>query len=460
MLTALAAVAAQVSTRRLTVGTVRPVHVQEFTLAGIARTCLAASNEYRHGTLTERLLNELCHDYINISDPNIEAGTASLDEIMRPIIYEQFLVQYSPKENLARSYALYVSHMAGLPNAPSQADWVDVLGVDVARYLRIGFGLHAAFMQNRGTITWTTLGAKHVAPLWRPLAIHEFRALVERQLASPIDEAAERARNAEAPGREKWSFNPLQDRPIVLVGDEELVCPAPHFLLDKISAAGLYYTGLDLFGSRFTDALGIAYERYVGTQLGLLSGATLYPEIHYDKGQRKSCDYIVVMDEVVLLVEVKVTRPLIAYRTGGDPEPTLARMRSARDQIVETARLIRERDPAFAHIPADIPRLGLIATLEPYFLTQSTLEHGTLTSSELTITSAWAHEVENVMAYLAVQPSPASLLLRHWQANAAGSDEPITAIIGSDEPARNPIVDAAFDAALDLSELGPDWQED
>lgn len=128
--------------------------------------------------------------------------------------------------------------------------------------------------------------------------------------------------------------------------------------------------------------------------MGLLA-AKVYPEVHSDEGQKKSCDYIVVMDTVVLLVEAKVTRPLIAYRTGLDPEPTLKRMRGARDQIPETARLIREAHPAFAHIPAD--RIGLIATLEPYFLTQSTPEDGTLASSELTITSAWAHELEDLM---------------------------------------------------------------
>jgi len=45
------------------------------------------------------------------------------------------------------------------------------------------------------------------------------------------------------------------------------------------------------------------------------------------------------------------------------------------------------------------------------------------------------HEVENVMARISPSSQPRLAVPRHWQANAAGSDEPITAIIGSDEPA-------------------------
>jgi hypothetical protein len=452
LLRAVAAVATQVARRRIEGHEVKPFHVQEFSLAGVARTCLASSNEHRGGELTGALLSRLCHDYINVEEPRLEAGITSIDELLRPIIYEQFVVQYSPKENLARAYALCVRHMRIIPGAPSPDEWEAELGLDFAGYLRIGFALYTAFMSNDGRITWETLGADHVKLLWRPLDFEAFKALVERHFAAPIESTAEQAREKEVRGREKRSFNPLQARPVVIVGDE-LICPTPHFLLDKIGAAGIYYTGVELFGQRFTDALGSAFERYVGEHLRLIPEAIVHPEIVYAKGQNKSCDYIVEMKRAILLVEVKTARPLLAYRQGDDPEESLSRIRTARDQIVTTARNIRDRHPAFKHIPADLNLVGLVITLEPYFLTQSAQEGDTLASDVLTITSAWAHELENVTAYLAEQQYPDELLLEHWKALAGGSDEPITGVIGPGGPPMNPIVDADFEAALDFSPL-------
>ena len=118
-------------------------------------------------------------------------------------------------------------------------------------------------------------------------------------------------------GREKWSWNPLSATPLVKIGGD-LVAPAAHLVLDKITTTGLYYTAAPVWGSRFTDALGAMFENYVGTQLGLLTQAKLHPEIVYGPTGQKSCDYLLVFDEVVVLVEVKALRPTIYVRTGQD----------------------------------------------------------------------------------------------------------------------------------------------
>lgn len=453
LLRLIAQAASSVTLRRISHEKNTPEHIQEFTLAGVARTCLASSNERSRNQPTPGQLSRLCHEYINIDDPRLGSEDRTLDDLLRPIMFEQFPVQFAPKSNVARAYALCVRHMKDIPQAPTPKEWEAHFGVDFASYLRIGFTLSAAFTQNNGRLTWDLLTTDRHQYIWGTLGFDTFVDVVNNWFAQPIDAAAASARANQQDGREKWSFNPLQARPVILVSNE-LICPAPHFLLDKISAAGLYYTGSELFGSRFTKALGQSFENYVGELLGLLREATVHSEIVYNKGQNKSCDYIVEAEHAVLLVEVKIARPLLAYRTGDDTETSLRRVRDARDQLVKTAQRIRERHPQFQHIPCDREIIGLVVTLEPYFLGHTADDH-TLKSRELTITSAWSHELENVTAHLSNHPSPGQALLEHWHTFTDRSDEPITGIVNAETATQNPIVQDDFDAALNFADLPP-----
>ena len=134
------------------------------------------------------------------------------------------------------------------------------------------------------------------------------------------------------------------------------------------------------------------FENYVGTHLGLLTQAKLHPEIMYGPTGQKSCDYMLVFDEVVVLVEVKSLRPTINVRTGqddGEAELT-KRIGHARDQLIRSAQLIRDGHPAFAEIPNDRPMVGLIVTLEPFHLHQTGRAEQLLVSEELAVSTAWA----------------------------------------------------------------------
>ena len=373
--------------------------IQEFTLAGVARTSLAAGNEHRSDPVTEHDVERLCHDFIQVYDPDV--GKGSLSQILTKVAFEQFGVQYSQMENLARTVALFTDHAAGIPGAPTSADWTTLLGVDLYQFMRVGFAAYTAMVNNEGSIARDMLLAPQLAPIFAPLTSDQAMDVLDKHFIWTLGQHAKYTREKEVPDREKWSPNSLQARPLVAI-DNDLVAPAAHYIIERITPTGLYYIARDAWGKKFTDALGPMFEGYVGTQLRLLPDATLKPEIVFGSPEQKSCDFILILDEVVVVVEVKASRPTIAVRVGqnDDDKELLGKLGHAGKQIVTTARHIRERHPAFTDIPSDRPLVGLIVTLEPFHLQQTLHAKSIIHNSDIPETAAWVHDLEDTVACL------------------------------------------------------------
>lgn len=398
--------------------------ITSFALAGIARTALVeaavSSGRQRRSRHTDRTvrrvqLQRLCHEYLNLFDPVFgEDGEVDVAGILTRAAFEQFREQYSPMESLSRAHSLFHDYAAAVPGMPTQEEWRIQVGTDLDSLMRTGFALYVAMLSNGGAISRDVMKAPHVRPIWEPLSPDQLFAIIDHTFARSIAAHRKLGRDDQLAGREKWSYNSLTGYPLVTIGDD-LVCPAPHLLIEKITATGLWYTAHDIWGRRFTDALGPTFETYVGDQLRLLRHATIVEEISYTSvgSEANSCDWIVVTDAVVLLVEVKCARPTSDYRAGvpeGLPGVT-AKLKKAVGQLENTAQLIKDRHPNFTGIPADRPLRGLIVTLEPYFLRQ-TMREDLLASESLQITTAWAHELETSMAELQDDPNAGERLLR------------------------------------------------
>ncbi|MFJ4790841.1 nuclease-related domain-containing protein [Streptomyces sp. NPDC088794] len=118
--------------------------------------------------------------------------------------------------------------------------------------------------------------------------------------------------------------------------------------------------------------MGHLFERYVGRQLDLLTDAAVYPEVEYQlakKQKGKSVDWIVVFPDLVLLVEVKSTRPGEALRLGGKDFTTILddQFRKAFRQVDNSAVRIRSgAHPEFDHIPGDRQMVGMVVTAEQF----------------------------------------------------------------------------------------------
>lgn len=84
----------------------------------------------------------------------------------------------------------------------------------------------------------------------------------------------------------------------------------------KLSPIELYYLGIKRSGEAFSRDMGELLEDYIGRQLATMPGVDVHPEATYTekKDVIKSVDWIVVFDDLVLLVEAKATRTPMATR--------------------------------------------------------------------------------------------------------------------------------------------------
>jgi hypothetical protein len=438
-----------------------------FTFAGVARTVLSETRtggsprrsasrarrrreRRRHSDVSTAQVRALCDEMIRMWTPAVlAAGEKDVSVLMASIVFEQFGAQWSPLENLSRAYSLFVDAPVKHPDLPTAADWAAELGVDLDGFMRTGFALHVAMLHNQGQVSREVLKGSNVRPIWGTLSPEELFDVVDRHFVMDFVDHRRVCREAQQDGWEKWSFNSLSAAPLIKFG-EDLVGPAPHLVLDKVSSTGLWYIGQKAWGSTFTTALGGAFEDYVGQNLQLLQHATVIPQIAYKtgSGHSRSCDWIVVTDEVVLLVEVKCARPLYGVRLG-DPKALhdlRSKVSSAVGQLETTANLVRAAHPNFSAVPTDRPLLGLIVTLEPYYL-RETFRDEMLKSDVLPVSIAWSHELENACAQLGPAADVGAQLLK----GLTPKENPLVVTgslrdIAYEGPVkRNPIVDASWD---------------
>lgn len=467
LLKGIARLAAAETQHRMDGGALEPPDAP-FAFAALARTVIAetgpgivpgapqgrgdARSKQRVRSVSPAQVRALCDEMIRMWSPEVlAAGEEDVGVLMASFAFEQYGPQWSSMENLSRAHSLFVDAAAGgYTDLPDAAAWKNELGVDLDTFLRTGFALHSVLTSSQGQISRDALKGSNYSPIWEPLTPDELFEVVDEHFALDLREHHRRCVQAQQVGWERWSFNSLVDRPLIAFGND-LVSPAPHMLLDKVSSTGLWYIGQKAWGSRFTDALGAAYEDYVGQHLRLLEHATVLPEITYStsKGDARSCDWFVITDEAVVLVEVKCARPLFGYRLGDAAAVKDAdrKVGAAVRQLETTAELIQDHHPSFLDIPADRPLLGLVVTLEPFYLRES-LRDPILKSDVLPVSIAWAHELENACAQLRTERDAGAQLLEALTPKVtplvvAGS---LSGITRGRRTKRNPIVDASWNA--------------
>jgi hypothetical protein len=180
--------------------------------------------------------------------------------------------------------------------------------------------------------------------------------------------------NAPSPYR-RFDYNPLLGRPVVRL-NSQLMVPVPLQVIRKVSPVGLWYAGFERWGNASSDDVGDLFEQYVGRVLRTITDAQVYPEITYDpKRNMRSVDWIVVWHNVVLPVEVKSTRSTQSIRMGSAQGWTdlKGRLGHAYTQLAKTSDLIDQGHPKFSHIPKNLPRVGLILTMEPFAFIDATM---------------------------------------------------------------------------------------
>lgn len=289
----------QLPDRRLTT-------VHDFVLAGVARTSLLAGNEHRPTGVSIQDLLEMSAAYMAV-DPGIRTNEPILPFLVRTA-YEQFPFQQGPFWELGRSYALFSEAASDYgSDVITPQFWETALGAPLKDFMSVGFLLHAGALQNEGYYNPAWLDQPNFAPILQQVSRQHIEETTRRQFFASGDELrAIAAAHTEPPGDlRRYSFNPLLARPFLEMPDGRYLAPQPTYTLMRIGPSGLYYIGAGHAGNEFTNELGHVFEHYVGMQLGLLP-AKLHKEIVYDPdGKKKTVDWIVEFDDLLLLVEAK-----------------------------------------------------------------------------------------------------------------------------------------------------------
>lgn len=418
-------------------------------LADAARVSLAYGTEHNRADATDRDLLHILNAYSRFSDPFLR--DQDVRAFMLRMAGEQMTWQGSDYETLARTAAVF-THTAPLkPLECLRAGWdTELFGCTLREYAGTAQLIWASAIASAGRFDLGLfdtpdgkLIARHVGRDTMVRVLNAHFATSKEQFRIDDKNAVGRARLD--PRLRRFTYNPLRGHPLLTGFGAGYLCPIPQLAWAKATPWGVYFTGLRHYGDRFARDLGHLFEQYVGRQLQLLPDARVLPEITYGPkaSRRKTVDWIVVLPEVVLLVEVKSAIPTEPIRLGATAaaEATLKKLGKAISQIDATAQLIADRDPALEAVPADRPVLGLTVTLEPFHVANAPFS--LLPEARTRVTIADAAEIELLVT---ITDMPPGQILLDRAADDVRSTWALDTALNGHARGRNPILDEGWNS--------------
>jgi hypothetical protein len=374
-------------------------------LAALAKAVICHGNPHRSTTVRPDTIARACNMYNNYTPEELkhkELETAF--GILVRLAYEQFPYQESLYGELARAEAFFGGYSGRKRlEVLSDATLTQLLGAPLRQAIGVAFVLYASALANNGFFDPAWLGQPQFTDILSVVPEGQILAVIHTVYANDLDAFKRQAAEAPPlPFLDRYMFNPLTARPFVQLRDERLLAPVPQLIARKLSPMELYYLGNERWGNPFTNDMGHLFEDYVGRQLQTLPDVTVYPEIQYRQGKDAptSVDWIVVAQDAVLLVEAKATRVPAPARAGQVTiKNALKRtLGKAFDQINRTYQAIRAGVPEFSKIPADRPFLGVVTTLDHWYLANSPLTRDLLAEPDIPTLVASVGALEHLIA--------------------------------------------------------------
>jgi hypothetical protein len=387
-------------------------------LAAIVKASICHGNPHRSTTVRPHDLVIACHMHDNpspreLTRPEFNSAFA----ILARTAYEQFPYQESVFENMARPQAFFDDYSGRKTlEVINKTTLAELIGAPLNTALGVAILLHTSAYINKGFFEPAWLQQPNFDDVLAVLPREEIMSVIDAVFATSFDEFKTReaaaAKKAPLPFLDRYSFNPLAARPIIRMDHNRLLAPVPQLIPRKLSPIELYYNGLGRWGTRFTNDLGELLEDYTGRQLATLPDAHVTPEVKYTKKKQefKSVDWIVVFKDLVLLVEAKATRAPAGTRAGdNEASNTYARvLGEAFTQLNRDHKAILDGASHFDFIPKDRPIMGMVATLDPWYIANS-LARPFMPTTNLPIAVASISDIEHLVAI--GQRRPASALL-------------------------------------------------
>lgn len=372
-------------------------------IALAARESILWGNEHRKEGVTGDDLRRLFNAHNDVVGVPRERDDNFVLGMLTQVAYEQFPYQESIFEEVSRTHALLVDGLSAVNlEVLSEKAWEEMLGAPLGQVVGATFFLQVAASKNAGWFDHKWLDRpdmQEIYDVW-PREVIERRAL---ELSSTFEEfkAAYHAAPHPPDGNERYSFNPLVERPFVRMNDGRYLAPQPRLILRTITPGALYYRGIRALGEPFARDLGKLTERYVGRQLKSIKPTPdLYPEILYGKPEQASTDWFLVLPSVVVMFEVKSARFGLLERAAapGFEKRTKSLIDKAVGQLIRSSTEIDARNPAFEHIPSDRPRIGVLVTAEPHYLANSHWTRETVQQAPFPTLTASLRDIELLAA--------------------------------------------------------------
>ncbi len=453
---------------------VDPAGLHPWVLAGLARESLAYGNEHRAAPVTAATVASLHNTYTALTDPFLrpDDGVGPWDLLLRTA-YEQLGWQGSVFGSLARFGAMFDRDFGAGYAVLGRGPLRELLGADPGEYFGVAMLLTVSAQVNVGWFDPGWLDQPQFADVLRELSRETVLDVFHGAYAEAFATVAARARADRNPEKElrKHDLNPLVATPYVRMPDGRYLAPAPTLVPDRASLAAVYFAGRDRWGDAFTVDLGRLVEAYAGEQLALVPGATLTPERTYGRGGGSlTVDWVMVLPDAVLLVEVKSARVAQPGRldAAGFHDDVKRDVGKGFRQVAATAALLRDGHPVMGGVPTDLPVRGLIVTAEPHYLINNPVYRRGLPDPTVPTVVLSLEELENgVSLSLRRPPGGVFLGLTDWEATEGVA---VGAVLRREYEASglerwdNPILDEAWarypfgddDPPLDGSPAEPD----
>lgn len=335
-------------------------------LADIARVSLVMGNEHRSDAIMQDVL-ECAAAYAAVKDPDLLGTLADgRDKFILRLGFEQSLWQQPTRHELGRMVAILEQTTTSETLKVIQPGWEQTLfGCTLSQFIGIGFIAHTLAVKYSGRFSTEWLDDPALADITSQIPLTLMDDILAYHFVGDIDHFQNKRDENESSALRRFSLNPLLSQPIVSGIGNELLVPVPAMALRKVSSSGIWHMGFDRWLNDFAEDVGELFQQYVGRQLGTITEGQVLPEIVYN-GNDRSVDWMVVGKQAVILIEVKSARSTEDIRLGSPTawQGLADKLAYAFDQIANTDRLIAQGHPEFSHIPPQLPRLGLIVTME------------------------------------------------------------------------------------------------
>jgi len=371
-------------------------------LASVARTALAWSRFHRPLPTAEDVLR-LCTMDANLSDGELpssaeEDQSERLSKILTRIFFEQFPGQRSALAEVARTVLLFGSASEQPTDFAPEAmapGWFEAItgGLPLDEYVAAIFLIFVGAQTNNGVFDLRWLDGPRFAELSEVIELDAVRRTFVDFLRTTPDAFKEENRRWQdplPPSQKKYAFNPLQDKPFIEIAPSVTVAPWVQAILMKALPPSIYFMGLRAYGEAFTRDLGHVFQHYVGRQLRLIEGpSVVISEVAYGPrtARRDSCDWFLDLPGLLVLIECKARQPIESLRTGGDEW-----LRSVEGSIHKgIAQLGRSNQDIAAiaaentDIDANKPRVGLVVTLEPFYINNNPMLQKQLPAADIPV---------------------------------------------------------------------------